>query len=278
MPKVSVYIPVYNVEKTIEKVLISIFSQSLKFDEIIVINDFSNDNTKKILNSFKDIKLINNQENMGLSYCRNKGLQLSKNDLVASIDGDVVLDKFWLENIMKTLTDEIMMSGGNMIEKNLDNKFNLWRAKYYSQNWGDKDIKNPSFLFGCNTIQKKKLWNEIDGYNEELRSNGEDIDYSVKIKDKGYNTFYCNEAKCYHLQNDDFKSLSTRIWRYHSYGYKIRKPSFLRFLKLTIKQIKFCFKRSVENLINFNFKFIVINIGVLINFIKFEFNNTFKKK
>ena len=43
MPKVSIYIPAYNVEKTIEKVLISVFSQSLKFDEIIVINDFSND-------------------------------------------------------------------------------------------------------------------------------------------------------------------------------------------------------------------------------------------
>jgi GT2 family glycosyltransferase len=278
MPKVSIYIPAYNVEKTIEKVLISVFSQSLKFDEIIVINDFSNDNTKNILNSFKDIQLINNQKNMGLSFCRNKGLKLSKNELVASIDGDVVLDKYWLENIIKTLTDEIMMSGGNMIEKNLDNKFNLWRAKYYSQNWGDKDIKNPSFLFGCNTIQKKKLWSEVNGYNEELRSNGEDIDYCFKIKNKGFSTFYCNNAKCYHLQNDDFQSLSSRIWRYHSHGYKIRKQSFLRFLKLTTKQIKFCFKRSIENLINFNFNFIVINIGVLINFIKFEFNNTFKKK
>ena len=55
------------------------------------------------------------------------------------------------------------MCGGNMVEKNLENKFNKWRSVYYSQNWGDKNMQNPPFLFGCNTIQKKDVWSKRPG-------------------------------------------------------------------------------------------------------------------
>ena len=236
MDKVSIYIPAFNVEGTIKEVLNSIFSQTIKFDEIIVINDFSNDQTLNILNQFDNIKIINNKENMGLSYCRNLGLQSAKNEIVASIDGDVVLDQHWLENMLTKFQDKIVMCGGKMIEKNLENKFNKWRSVYYSQNWGNKDIRNPSFLFGCNTIQKKDSCKIVGGYDEKLKTNGEDVDYCNKLKDKGFDMYYCHEAKCYHLQNDDSLSLSNRIWRYHSYGYKVKKPSFYRFIKLIIKQ------------------------------------------
>ena len=277
MEKVSIYIPAYNVERTIKEVLNSIFSQTIKFDEVIVINDFSDDQTLNILNEFNNIKIINNKKNMGLSYCRNLGLELSKNNFVASIDGDVVLDQFWLEKTLDKFNDKIVMCGGNMIEKNLENKFNKWRSVYYSQNWGDKDITNPSFLFGCNTIQKKDSCKIVGGYDEKLKTNGEDVDYCNKLKDRGFDMYYCHEAKCYHLQNDDSLSLSKRIWRYHSYGYKVKKPSFYRFIKLIIKQLKFFIFRSFENLIKFNFEFILINFSILINFIKLEFQNINKK-
>jgi GT2 family glycosyltransferase len=273
MENVSIYIPVFNVERTIKEVLNSVITQTIKFDEIIVINDYSNDQTLNILNKFKNIKIINNKKNMGLSYCRNLGLKSSKNKFVASIDGDVVLDKNWLEIVLTKLKQNIAMCGGNMVEKNLENKFNKWRSVYYSQNWGDKNMQNPPFLFGCNTIQKKDVWNEVGGYDENFKTNGEDIDFCAKLRDKGFGTYYLSQAKCYHLQNDDSKSLSQRIWRYHSYGYKIKKPSFFRFIKLIIKQFKIFFLRSFANLLKLNFTFICINFYVLINFIKLEFRN-----
>ena len=58
--KVSIYIPVYNSEKTIEFTINSILNQSHKFDEIIIIDDFSKDNTLDIVNQFNGIKLIKN--------------------------------------------------------------------------------------------------------------------------------------------------------------------------------------------------------------------------
>ena len=164
-----------------------------------------------------------------------------------------------------------IICGGKMIEKLIQNKFNLWRAKYYSQNWGNDNIENPPFLFGCNTIQHKSLWKAVNGYNESLLTNGEDIDYANKIKlNSNFKLRYCAEALCEHLQDDDLNSLSNRIWRYHSFGYKIKKPSIYRTLKLSIKQIKFFLKRSFNNLLNFELSFVYINFAILFKFIVLE--------
>ena len=84
-------------------------------------------------------------------------------------------------------------------------------------------------------------------------------------------------SKCYHLQNDDLNSLSDRVWRYHSFGYKIKKPSLYRFFKLNFKQTKFFFKRSFQDLFKFNFFYILINLIVLIKFFYFELKLLIKK-
>ncbi len=278
MIKASIYIPAYNAEKTITEVLDSVLNQTLQFDEVIVINDCSTDNTYNCLKSFKSLNIINNSENKGLSYCRNIALENSRNDIVASIDADVVLDKFWLEKISINLKDNIMLVGGNLIEKYKDNIHNNWRSIYYKQNWGNENLHNPAFVFGCNNIQRKVAWEKINGYDEKLKSNGEDIDYSIRLRKEGFDTFYCHDAKCYHLQNDDLTSLSARVWRYHSFGYKIKEINFFRFLRLVLKQVNFFFKRSIKEIRNFNFKFLSINFRILINFIKFEFLNVLNNK
>jgi len=166
-----------------------------------------------------------------------------------------------------------------MIEKNVDNKFNSWRSKYYSQNWGDKNILNPPFLYGCNTIQNKSIWNKINGYDDKMLTNGEDVDYSKKIKlHNNFELHYCSSAICYHLQDDDLESLSNRVWRYHSFGYKIKKPSFYRFIKLSLKQFKFLFQRILENLFKFNFFFIFISLKIFLKFLSLEFKNYLSNK
>ena len=270
--KVSIYIPAFNAEKTIKKTIISVKNQSYKFDEIIIIDDNSNDSTNKILKEFKDIKIIKNETNRGLGYNRNLGIKLSQNDIVASIDADVVLDPKWLEIMIQNFEkNNETMFGGKMTEKLLINKFNKWRAKYYSQNWGDKSFENPPFLYGCNTIQHKSVWDTVKGYDESLNTNGEDIDYSNKIK--GYQHLkmrYCSDALAKHLQDDDINTLCNRVWRYHSFGYKTKRPSFYRTFKLSLKQIKFFFQRSFQNLIKFEFNFISINFAILIKFIVLE--------
>ena len=278
--KVSIYIPAYNAENTIRESIESIFKQTLKFDEIIVIDDNSTDATNKIVKEYKNINLIKNETNKGLGYNRNLGIKNSSNNIIASIDADVVLNDMWLEVMIEYFDkNQNLMCGGKMSEKLIKNKYNAWRAKYYSQNWGDKDIINPPFLYGCNTIQHKLIWETVNGYNNELLTNGEDIDYCNRISlSQKFELRYCCQALSEHLQNDDINSLSNRIWRYHSFAYKIKNPSIFKTIKLSIKQLKFFLKRSISDLLKLDLKFIYINFMILINFIRLEHSYYRKNK
>ena len=72
---VSLYIPVYNGELTIESVLKSVLKLNPGPDEIIVVNDGSSDKTENILNNYKNhIIIINNPSNKGLAHSRNVGI------------------------------------------------------------------------------------------------------------------------------------------------------------------------------------------------------------
>lgn len=91
MPKVSVIIPVYNVEKYLRDCLDSVVNQTIKDIEIICVNDGSTDGSLYILNEYcsnDDRFVIINQENQGLSVARNNGLNSASGDYIAFIDSD----------------------------------------------------------------------------------------------------------------------------------------------------------------------------------------------
>lgn len=100
-PKVSVIIPVYNVEKYLEKCVDSVLNQTLKDVEILVINDGSTDNSQKIIEKLvrkapHKIKAFT-KENGGLSSARNYALDLACGEYIAFLDSDDYLDNDYLE-------------------------------------------------------------------------------------------------------------------------------------------------------------------------------------
>ena len=110
-PKLSVILPLYNCQKTIRASLNSIIFQNMANIEIILINDFSNDNTLKIIKNFKRyeqrIMLINNKKNMGTLYSRSIGVLKAKGDYIFSLDNDdMYFDYDVLGYIYKRITQE----------------------------------------------------------------------------------------------------------------------------------------------------------------------------
>ena len=103
MGMISVIVPAYNAEKTIEKCLGSITSQSYKNLEIIVVNDGSKDSTEKIVHdlALKDtrIKLIS-VPNGGVSYARNNGLEHVTGDYVTFVDADDTIEPDMYEHLI----------------------------------------------------------------------------------------------------------------------------------------------------------------------------------
>ena len=98
--EISIIIPVYNREKYIGRCLRSLLTQSfgVKNFEMIVIDDGSTDDTKKILNAFKeDIKIITNEENIGLPASLNKGIKASRGKYIVRVDSDDYVNKDFLK-------------------------------------------------------------------------------------------------------------------------------------------------------------------------------------
>ena len=91
-PKVSTIIPVYNCQNTIKAVIRSIQNQDMSEIEIILVNDYSKDNSSKIIEelSLEDprIKIINNQKNMGTLFSRNIGILNSNGKYIMNLDND----------------------------------------------------------------------------------------------------------------------------------------------------------------------------------------------
>ena len=102
MIKVSVIIPVYNVEKYLNQCLDSICVQTLKEIEIICINDGSTDNSWKILEKYaqNDSRfVIINKNNEGVSVARNTGISCAVGEFICFVDSDDYVDKNYLEKL-----------------------------------------------------------------------------------------------------------------------------------------------------------------------------------
>ncbi|MEL0099871.1 MAG: glycosyltransferase [Opitutae bacterium] len=259
---ISLYIPAYNAEKTIENSINSILNQTLRPKEIIVINDCSTDNTLNLLKNFNQIKVINNKKNYGLAKSRNIALKYSKYDYLASIDSDVICKKNWLEILFKTMMKKkVDLIGGKLIDKYTNDPANHWRCYYLKQNWGNKYIKNPQFVFGANSLlNKRKILNLKIKYNETFRTNGEDVNFSKVLKSKNCILYYEPKALCYHYQFDNIYSLSKRYWRYSYYGAGLKKLTLIRLTKLIIRQIKVLFWWMYRDFIKKNFHFLKVNL------------------
>ena len=269
--EVSIYVPVYNGQNTIESCINSILSQTVKPNKILVINDNSTDETAEILKKYSDkIEIINNDKNLCVSYIRNLATNYLKSKFKASIDADVELTNNWLEKLIDKATKEnITLIGGKMYEKFLNNPYNLWRSIRLKQNWGEKDILNPEFVFGCNNLLNTENLDNQDMYrndHEYYKTNGEDIEFSKKILIKNKNLYYCSSAICYHLQNDNHKTLSNRYWRYIHYGDGLKKRNLYKTFKNIFRQFKKTLKWTIEDLIKFRFKLIKVNFLIFYNF------------
>lgn len=98
-PEVSVVMPAYNNAETITIAIESILNQTFKNFELIVINDNSADETKKILEHITDARLniYSNSKNLGAGYSRNKGIKVSKGRYIAFCDADDLWSKNKLE-------------------------------------------------------------------------------------------------------------------------------------------------------------------------------------
>jgi glycosyltransferase involved in cell wall biosynthesis len=185
--KISIITVTFNCQNTISKTIESVISQTYKNFEYIVIDGNSNDNTKNIINEYKDnISTYISENDNGIYDAINKGIRLAKGEFIVILhSGDIFYNKLTIEHsineIQNYFNTDIFFSNILFID-NIENKKTL--RKYSS-----KYFKPFMFRFGfmpahTSTIIRKKCFEDIGFYN---------IDYKIASDfDLLFNFIYLN--------------------------------------------------------------------------------------
>lgn len=188
MPKVSIIVPVYNVEKYLEKCLDSLVKQTLDEVEILVVNDGSTDCSEKIIQSFQKkfpLKIRSfNKENGGLSDARNFGLDRATGDYIGFVDSD----DYITENMFQEMYSLAVKNMAEMVICNLqkvDENGTVTQKLTQIPNLPEVIILKDHFsvfadlsYFACNKIFKKDLFN---GMRFQKNKHFEDIELIPKL-------------------------------------------------------------------------------------------------
>lgn len=193
MNKVSIIVPIYNVEKYLDECIKSIVKQTYNNIEIILIDDGSTDNSSNICDKWenKDKRIIAiHKENGGLSSARNEALKIATGDYLAFIDSDDIIDEKMIEtlvNLLETKQANISVCQfTRYLEGNKPTFSHLEETNIYNKNKALVELlydKLTSHV--CNKLFKKELFNDIEfpkGKNyEDLRTTYKIIEKCDKI-------------------------------------------------------------------------------------------------
>lgn len=219
MERITAYTPAYNVSEYLARTIEGLISQTHPFDEILVIDDGSRDNSAEIASRYPRVTLIKHPFNKGLAAARNTALSVARNELVASVDADVVADPNWISTLLPHMADPKVAGAGGFLAEGVQKTLaDRWRRARMAQEWGPNYIRNPRFLYGSNNILRKSAVLEAGGYNESLRLCGEDPDLAKRLYARGWDLIYDPAALAKHMRHDNLKSVLEMYWRWWKFG------------------------------------------------------------
>ena len=164
-PKVSVIVPVYNVERYLRRCLDSLVNQTLEEIEIILINDGSTDGSLSILEEYalKDSRIrVINQENQKQGAARNNGLKVAQGEYVGFVDSDDWVDEDFLEKLYNSAkNNDADISVATIIRKR---EYVQKYRVYYTEEKVYETLKDKIEI--CNIPKCCYVWNKL--YKKEL--------------------------------------------------------------------------------------------------------------
>ena len=183
-PAVSIVIPTYNHAAFLRQALDSVVAQTFTNWEAIVVNNYSEDNTVDVVNSFNDprVRLVNFRNNGCIAASRNKGLKLANADLVAFLDSDDAWYPDKLKRCLEEFTPETgLVCHGLRFER--DGIF--WKNVVYGR--GKKDMFNHLLYIGnmfppSAIVVRREHLLQVGGFSEDPSLiTAEDYEFLIKL-------------------------------------------------------------------------------------------------
>lgn len=187
-PLISVILPVYNSEKTLDRSIQSILNQTFRSFELIIINDCSNDNSSNIINNYllsdKRIRVINNSLNVGLTKSLILGINSSSAEYLARIDADEYAKPSRLhKQFLFMKSNNLVLCGSKCLNLyKFEKKVTQWR--HFEDKFIEKIIPLRSPFPHGSTMYKKTIYNLVGGYNSNFKTS-QDFELWNRLIKKG---------------------------------------------------------------------------------------------
>jgi glycosyltransferase involved in cell wall biosynthesis len=248
-PFVSVIVPMYNSQETIESCLDSLVNLDYPKDryELIIVDDHSTDESVKIArefaNIYDNIRLLNQKiGKKGPAAARNFGIKQAKGEFIASTDSDETKFPNWLNECMPYFSNSKIAAVGSLVfEKHpLDSGIS---PKIQSI------IINPAAIPGIvragSTVYRKKYLQEVGGFNEFCTFNDLDVELHNLLLRQGYELKAIKKYIGQHKQRHSLKAFYNRMKGFGAAGLIMSFFNFKEAFKTQFKNQKWILQYSV---------------------------------
>ena len=237
MSGISIIIVNYNVKYFIRQCLQSIYASDYEGNlEVIVVDNDSVDGSQEMIRqSFPDVRLVDNKENLGFAKANNQGLQMAVQPYTLILNPDTILkeDTLRLCHDFITKNQEVGMLGVKMVDGSgkylpeskrgfptpLSALFKLtgisklfphsrFFNSYYQGHLKETETNEIEVLTGAFMFSKTELLQDVGGFDEDYFMYGEDIELSRQIYDRGKKIFYFPQTQIIHFKGESTKKLS----------------------------------------------------------------------
>jgi len=224
---ISIIIPCYNSELTLQSTLESVINQNFQDWETIIVNDGSTDNTEKIALKWveKDKRFkYYSKKNEGLGKTRNFGINKSQGIFILPLDSDNLIEKDFIQEAIK------------VFENNLQVGVVYGHAEYFGEKTGKWEVDDyqidkilvHNYIDAC-AIYKKKIWQEVNGYDENMPYQGhEDWEFWIALGNINVEFYHLNKITFrYFVSNTSMIRSFTKEMTHLNQDYIVKKHSIL---------------------------------------------------
>ncbi|WP_142433758.1 glycosyltransferase family 2 protein [Enterococcus mundtii] len=228
---ISVIIPTFNAEKSIDRAVSSVLNQTYDDFEIIICDDCSTDGTWKVLKQLKDkdsrIKIYQNEKNSKSSFTRNKAISLSSGKYIMQLDDDDYCHETRMEKQVQFLDNhpEYDFVGSNAY---LWDQHGIYGELLMTEKPDINALLKTSPFINPSVMFRKEALESVQGYRVSKETvRGQDYDLYLRLYVNGFRGFNIQEKLVYYYQDKNYYNKIS--WKNRIGEFKFRYRNFKQF-------------------------------------------------
>jgi glycosyltransferase involved in cell wall biosynthesis len=212
-PVVSIIVPARNAEKFIRRQVEALLSQESRARfEVVVVDNRSTDKTRAVVESLisKDarLRIVNAPDNDGASYARNVGVRSTSSEYILITDADDVVHAGWVEEFVGAFAEGAKVVGGILRYVDHDGKWLFTESGVYPTSWAGPGVAGSACGFA------RGLFDAVGGFDEDMKSGFDDIDFFVRAGYRGFTVSSVPGAVIDYYQREHTAEIYQQWFRY----------------------------------------------------------------